>query len=589
MPAFYRMSNRSSSAAADASLTEDADRPSLREGPEFLSTLPARPSDVRTARTVIAVSVIVFVGLVPFAKTPLQPVWAFIPIYETLLVVNDLVTALLLFGQFSILRERPLAILASGYLFTGLMAAFHALTFPGLFTPTGLLGADTQSTAWIYMFWHAGFPLFVIAYTLLKGRSGGRLPDTRSGGRFILACVASTVLLASGLMLMATAGHDLLPVLLLAGGAYTTAMHIVVTSVWATSLAALIVLFYRRSSSVLELWLRVVVCAWLVDVALSAQLNAGRFDLGFYAGRIYGAVAASFILARLLIENTGLYAQLGGTHARLAAQNQELQREIAEREAAEASLQRMYEELEDRVRERTASLEAAMREMDSFTYSISHDLKTPLRAVAGYAGILKEDHGSELNEEADTLIDEINENAARMQQLIDDLLAFSRVARKPISRAGVDMDALVKETIAELEDAENVKRKIAWDIQPLPASRGERGLLKQVWINLLSNAVKFSSTRPVPVIRIGAVDQPDETVYFVEDNGIGFSMDYYDKLFGVFQRLHVAEEFPGTGVGLAIVQRIVERHGGRIWAEGRVDKGAKFQFSLPKDDQHGRT
>lgn len=517
-----------------------------------------------------------------------MPVWAFIPIYETLLVIHDLITALLLYGQFSILRERPLAILASGYLFTGLMAAFHALTFPGLFTPEGLLGAGTQSTAWIYMFWHAGFPLFVIAFVLLKDHPARSFPASRSATRFIALCVVSTAFLASGFTLLATAGHALLPVLLGKGG-YTTAMHIVITAVWATSLAALIVLFRRRSSSVLELWLMVVVFAWLVDVALSAQLNGGRFDLGFYAGRIYGALAASFILAWLLIENTGLYAQLGSAHTRLGTQNQALQGEIAVRQQAETSLQRMYEELEDRVRERTASLEAAMKEMDSFTYSISHDLKTPLRAVTGYAAILKEDHGAELSEDAAGLVDEIDANAVRMQRLIDDLLSFSRISHQPVSRRRVDMDGLVKEVIAELGKTDGRYRKIDWHLLPLAPGYGERSLLKQVWMNLISNAVKFSSTRPAPVIRIGSDSSghgPDETIYFIEDNGIGFDMEYHDKLFGVFQRLHVSEEFPGTGVGLAIVQRIVERHGGRVWAEGRVDKGAKFQFALPRGDQH---
>ena len=579
------MSNKQLPHGTDVFLKAGGVSSAPRDGPAFLSTLPAKPQDRRNALLIIAVSVVVFITFAPFAKTPLEPVWAFIPIYETVLVVNDLITALLLYGQFSILRARSLAILASGYLFTGIMAAFHALTFPGLFAPGGLLGAGPQTTAWLYMFWHTGFPLFVIAYALLKDHHAAALPDARSCSRYIALCIALTVFLSGGMILLATTGHGLLPVLLGKNG-YTAVMHVVASSVWAVSLAAFVVLFRYRSSSVLDLWLMVVVFAWLVDVALSTQINAARFDLGFYAGRIYGAVAASFILARLLIENTGLYAQLGITHSRLAVQNQELQHEIAVRQQAEASLQRMYGELEDRVHERTASLEAAIKEMDSFTYTISHDLKTPLRAVSGYAGILEEDYGDKLNEDASNLISEINENAARMQQLIDDLLAFSRVARKSITLAVVDMDALAREVVAELEESEHGKREVAWDIQPLPACRGERGLLKQVWMNLLSNAIKFSSIRPVPVIRIGSVDEPNATAYFVEDNGIGFSMEYYDKLFGVFQRLHVAEEFPGTGVGLAIVQRIVERHGGRIWAEGWVDKGARFQFTLPKADEH---
>lgn len=341
---------------------EESNRPLLRDGPQFLSTVPATSQDRRAALAVIIVSLLIFIALAPFAQTPLKPVWAFIPIYETVLVLNDLFTALLLYGQFSNLRERPLAVLASGYLFTCLMAAFHALSFPGLFTPAGLLGAGTQSTVWLYMFWHTGFPLFVIAYTLLKGRRTSTLPDARSCSRFIALCIASTVFLAGGLTILTTAGHDLLPVLLGKYG-YTTVMRFVTTVVWATSLAAFIVLLRHRLSSVLELWLMVVVFAWLIDVALSTQINAGRFDLGFYSGRIYGAVAASLILAILLLENTGLYAQLGTTHSRLAEQNRELQSEVAvRREAekalrcAESDLREHRDQLEELVAERTAAL-----------------------------------------------------------------------------------------------------------------------------------------------------------------------------------------------------------------------------------------
>ncbi|HET6319691.1 MAG TPA: MASE4 domain-containing protein, partial [Chloroflexota bacterium] len=249
-----------------------------------------------------------FAALAPFAQRPLAPVWGFIPVYEAALVVNDLVTAVLLFGQFRINRALSLAVLACGYLFTALLAIAHALTFPGLFAAGGLLGAGPQSTAWLYMLWHAGFPLFVVAYACLKGSARDR------PARHWLWMPAVTVLAAVACVLLPTAGQQMLPAIM-RGNHYTPALIFVVGSVWAVSLVALIVLLRRGLRSVLDLWLAVVLCAWLADIALSAVLNAGRFDLGFYAGRIYGLLAASFVLFELLLENGRLYAQLVQAHA----------------------------------------------------------------------------------------------------------------------------------------------------------------------------------------------------------------------------------------------------------------------------------
>jgi membrane-associated sensor protein len=282
----------------------------------FLSTLPAGFRQRRLALAVLSVSVAVFLAAAPFAKVPLAQIGAFIPIYESALVINDLITAVLLFGQFNFLRSRALLVLASGYLFTATITVSHALTFPGLFSPTGLLGAGPQSTAWMYMFWHGGFPLVVITYALLKLEG----PEARTSGRphgnarvAILSSVAAVLAIVCGFTLFATAGHESLPAIM--QGSSSTAMgRIVLSSPWVLSLVALAVLWRRRPHSVLDLWLMVVMCAWLFDIALSAVLNAGRYDLGFYVGRIYGLLAASFVLIVLLLENSVLYARLVETH-----------------------------------------------------------------------------------------------------------------------------------------------------------------------------------------------------------------------------------------------------------------------------------
>ncbi|HET7343784.1 MAG TPA: PAS domain S-box protein [Methylomirabilota bacterium] len=276
----------------------------------FPSTLPAGRTQRRVALVVILASAVLFLAAVPFARTPLAPVWAFIPAYESALVANDLITAFLLFGQAAFLGSPGLMVLAAGYGFTAAIAACHALTFPGLFAPGGLLGAGPQSTAWLYMFWHAGFPLFVVGYAWLKGARRTERPTA-----VMATVIAGTAVLVGGLALLGTAGHDLLPAIM-AGDHYAPAMTAVVTSTWVLSVLAVAVLGRRRPHSVVDIWLIVVMWAWVLDVALSAVLNAGRFDLGFYAGRVYGLLAASFVLLALLVENGKLYGRLVEAHTR---------------------------------------------------------------------------------------------------------------------------------------------------------------------------------------------------------------------------------------------------------------------------------
>jgi len=518
----------------------------------FLSTVPAGPRQRRLALAVVLISVVIFLAAAPFARLQLAAVPAFIPIIASTLVINDLITAALLFGQFSLLRSRALLALASAYLFSACMTVAHALTFPGVFSPTGLLGAGPQSTAWLYIFWHSGFPLLVVAYALLKDEGRAMSVPRGRAGIAVLAGIAAALVVAFGLVLSATAWQSALPAVM-QGNRIAALGQPVLTSVWALSLVALGVLWWRRPHSVLDVWLMVALCAWVFDIALSAVLNAGRYDLGFYAGRIYGLLAASFVLIALLLESGKLYARLSDAFA-----GERRQRQLVERTGTE--------------------LMAVNKALEAFSYTVSHDLHAPLRAVDGYASILEQDYAAVLDEEGRRLLGVVRGEAARMGRLIDDLLAFSRIGGQPVQAVAVDMEALVRETVEECAgDYPSAKVEIA----ALPRAAGDRALLKQVWVNLVGNALKYSSKHPAPRVEIGGRAIGEGFEYWVKDNGAGFDPRHADKLFGVFQRLHRAAEFPGTGVGLAIVQQVVTRHGGRVGGEGAVDQGARFFFVLP--------
>lgn len=304
--------------------------PPPNEQSAFVASKPAQRREVRFALVAVLVSIAIYSLAAPFATLQLAQVAAFIPAYEAALVITDLITAVLLFGQFRIIRSRALFVLASGYLFTACIAFVHALTFPGLLSPTGLLGAGSQSTAWLFMFWHGGFPIFLIAYALLKdaGRTGtGKAsgPPRGGSGMAVVAGVGIVVGIVCALTFLATTHQNLVAVLVV-NGRFTAANALVVSILLILGFVALAVLWWRRPHTVLDLWLMVVACAWLFDIALSGVLNATRYDLGWYAGRIYGLLASSFLLIVLLIENGAHYARLAQLSVELSAANSALER-----------------------------------------------------------------------------------------------------------------------------------------------------------------------------------------------------------------------------------------------------------------------
>lgn len=411
----------------------------------FLSTVQPRPNQQRLVMAVMLASVVVFVAVLPFAQWQLAQVWGFIPVYESAVVINDLVTAAMLVGQFTLLRSPGLLALSSGYFFTATVAAVHMLSFPGLFSASGLLNAGPQTTAWLYMFWHGGFPISLIAYALLQENTRTRHIRLRRAVSPVLWAACVVLLLTYGLTALAT-NPSLLPAIM-RGHGYTGAMSTTVGIVWMLNVLAAAILWRHRGHSLLNLWCAVVAVTSVFEVALSAMFNHGRFDLGFYAGRAYGLVASGFVLVALIIEHARLYAMLvkaldnesaararaldktqqlneANEHleqrvkdrtAQLSVTNVELRQEIAERKRAEQALERSREELRELA---TISSRAREEERRRLSRELHDELAQSLAALKVDMQMLEQKLHATNKPVADRL--------SSMEQAVDDMIGATR-------------------------------------------------------------------------------------------------------------------------------------------------------------------
>jgi len=537
------------------------------EATTFLLNQPADIAQRRRAGFVLVLSLLVFGGLVPYVRTRLAPMPAFIPLYESALLINDTITAALLFGQYRILRSRALMVLACAYLFTALMTATHALTFPGVFAPTGLLGAGPQTTAALYVFWHAGFPVFVLAYAAMKRRErveatppapDWRAPAPARDAR-ALALPGATVALAAVLAAWATVGQSGLPTLL-EPGHYGLALGISTSVIWGLSLLGVAVLWRARPHSVLDLWLSVSLVAWSFDVALSAMLNAGRYDLGFYAGRVYGLLAGSAVLIELLLENGALYARLVRVH---------------HNDRRQANALRL-------ARDEARSADAAK---GLFLANMSHEIRTPMNAVIGLTHLVLQ---TRLDDTQRDYLTKVQTSSKALLALLNDILDYSKIeAGKVVLEAEEFSPEETIENVGNLFSAkvEEAGLDLLFEIDRdmPPRLVGDALRLTQVLNNLVGNAIKFTSVGEV-VIGARVVSRDDaqvELAFSVRDTGIGVTPEQAQRLFTVFQQAErsTARKYGGTGLGLAICKRLVELMGGQIEVAPAPGGGSIFGFT----------
>ena len=553
-----------------------------------LSLVAASPRERRVAFAVLALSLAIFAATVPLARVPVERFTAFVPAYQAAITINDLVTATLLFGQFAASRARALLVLGGGYVYTAIFAFIHQLTFPGAYSPAGLLGAGPQTTAWLYMFWHGGFPLFVAAYAFLTREA----PATSVRMvQAIVGIVAAVFAFAGGITALATAESAWLPALIV-NNTYTSTMIWVVGTVWGLSVLALAILWRRRPHSVIDLWLMTVLCAWIFDIGLGAVFNSGRFDVGFYAGRIYGLLASAFVMIVLLVDTTRLHEAMAASAQQLADLAGTLQERVRERTA---QLERTNESLKSEIAERqktTKQLVQAqkMEAIGTLTGGIAHDFNNLLGVVMGNLGLILDVHREDA--EVTELAGDAIAAATSGAELTRQLLAFSR--RQPLQPRRIVVNDLVSEITKLLRRTlgDNIEVSLdlgadAWMVVADPAQ------LQSSLANLATNArdamPKGGRLTIVTAARYLDADYAEQheevsvgdyTMIEISDTGQGIPSKDLGRIFEPFYT--TKEIGRGTGLGLAMVFGFVKQSGGHINVYSEEGVGTTFRIYLPR-------
>jgi len=511
-----------------------------------LSNLSPSVAQRRFALGVVLVLLVVFVIVAgPLWTLPLRPIDAFIPAYGTAIFLIDSITAALLFAQFSVLRSGALLALANGYLLTALIAIPWTLTFPGVLAPTGGLGAGLQSTVWLYVLSHAGFALFVITYTLLKDADPIEWQSPCSVRAAIIASVGSVTALVCCATVLVTAGHELMPRLMLDTLRVSHLWYYAVGPMAVLVVLALVLLWLRHRS-VLDLWLMVVLCAYAIEIALTAFPVPIRFSVGWYAGRVYGVLSGSLVLLILLEEITMLYGEL-------------LRAVLAQR------------------REREVRLMTG----DAVSASMAHEIHQPLSAIIMYANASLRwlDRAAPDLDEAKAALQQIVTSGHRAGAVIENIRAlFKRDGR---TRTSLDVNNLIREALALVHDDLQTHRiavQADYD-QWFPRIEGNQVQLQQVLVNLITNAIDSMATEDgqrVLSLR-SEVHDSGSVMVSVEDTGKGVEPSAIDRIFNPL----FTTKAHGMGMGLAICRSIIDAHGGRLWMTANLPRGAIFHFSVP--------
>jgi signal transduction histidine kinase len=516
----------------------------------LLATLPPSRGQIRLALGIAVALLVAFGVTAPFARTPLLRLDGFVPAHQGIYAVNDLITSALLFAQFSIVRRWALLALAIGFLYTALIAISHALAFPGAFSPTGLLGAKLQTTAWLYNFWKVGLPLAVIVYALLKDADRWTSISERSPRVVILWSVALVVATVCALTWISIHAGERLPTILSSDAVQYSQGAERVIGVFQVLLCVVALTFlWTRQSSVLDLWLLVLSFTLVLEVATSTLLASARFDVGWYAARGFALAASLVVLLVLLSETTALYANLALSVIRQRGERQA--RQIA---------------------------------MDAMAASVAHEVNQPLTAIeTNAAAALRWMTRSDLDR-VRACLERIAEASHRASQII--LGIRSMFKKGAHERLSLDANDLVREVLTMVElDLRKHRVLVTTDLRNgLPQLLADRGLLQQVFLNLILNAIEAmgSVTDRARALRVSSdiIQEPSGVAVAIEDSGIGMKVEDRDRIFEPF----FTTKSTGTGIGLHICRSIIESHGGTLRVSPNKPYGAIFQVTLPSSD-----